>query len=714
MALAPASCKGPGSAYAPSPEFGACLANARATPEVSPIPSATPAEGQDPAYCGDHFPSLDFAAHDPFAGIRYAEPPADLVPPFAACEAALAASLASRPSCDAIEAADLLVSQAGEDDPRWLTGGFDALYPTIQSAIDAAAHCDRIVVRPGVYREQLTIEGKDVRLSSDTWNENGSAEDGDQRVEYTAERIDLGHYYATGERVVVASQPTYLRPLRRAVRTVLEGGGFAEGPTLGGTLAVDPEDPDDPNRGCGNRRPMVDFVAGTTRNTVFDGFTVRLMAQQDHTIPGHGHTLQCRGGSPVIRHNIIHHNGSTGIGVHASWLVTEPLTPPCAHDPALEQETFDNRDYRHGNIEHRPVPLVYDNLSYQNNGLGLGNNHYSCAVMIGNESFWHAVPGEEDEHQSPGIGTRHGAKTLIDLNVVYDNAWTGIATHQGVLQPTDECAADPAGCNHIDERTQAVISRNLVFANGWDEAPEDSRAGIGADGVGLPDQPVVIRGNVVFGARVSGIGVRNQLAGADRGYVLDDTYAVIEGNTVVASALQGITCLGSEYGTTHCAIVGNDSSWNRMNGIGFAEQADGSALHNVVACNSRNGLQTVAAAGGGEIAIYDNIAWANVLAGIVDPGARHDYNVYSANHGHQPTCSDSRRGQRCRDPQVGSDAGGSAGPNDEFVEPGFCDPAGLDFGLREGSWAFDSGADVSDLYPWPITGDGPDRGSHER
>ena len=121
--------------------------------------------------------------------------------------------------------------------------------------------------------------------------------------------------------------------------------------------------------------------------------------------------MQCRGGSPIIRHNVIHHNGSTGVGAHASWLVTEPLAPPCAHDPTLEQTTFSNGDYRHANVELRPVPLVYDNISFQNNGLGLGNNHYSCAVMRGNEAFWNAVPGEEDEHQSPGIGTRHGRLT---------------------------------------------------------------------------------------------------------------------------------------------------------------------------------------------------------------------------------------------------------------------------------------------------------------
>ena len=55
------------------------------------------------------------------------------------------------------------------------------------------------------------------------------------------------------------------------------------------------------------------------------------------------------------------------------------------------------------------------------------------------------------------------------------------------------------------------------------------------------------------------------------------------------------------------------------------------------------------------------------------------------------------------------------GVNDFFVEPGSCEPSALDFGLREGSWALDSGADISDYYGSRLVdGEGPDRGSHEQ
>lgn len=705
---------------AQSTQAGQCAqSNATSPPSAMPSPTTAllvSAEGQNPEQCGTHFPQFDPAVNDPFEEHRYQTLPVDMIPPFEACVVALDELESSRSACDEVSDREtFLVSQQGGTDSRWQQGSFDAWYSTIQDAIDAADHCDTIIVRPGIYREYLRIEGKDVQIFSDTWNEDATSNDGEERVDdYVAERIDLLAYYETGARTVVETREPYLQPLRRSVRTILEGGGYAEGPDLGGTTSLTHGDPDDPDVGCGNRRPMVDFVAGTTRNTIFDGFTVRLMPEQDHTIPGHGHTLQMRGGSPIVVNNIMYNNGSTGAGVHASWLETTPLSPSCEFAPSLEQETFSNSDYRHSNVEYRPVPLIYNNISYQNNGLGLGNNHYSCAVMVNNEVFWNAVPGEEDSHQSPGIGTRHGAKTYLEYNIVYENAWTGIGVRQGYLQPKDACEADPQTCNHIDERTQSVILHNIVFANGSDDAPEDSVGGIGVDGAGLPDEPVLIEGNIVFESRVSGIGARNEYAGEDRGFVMDDTYVVILGNTVFSNTLQGIACRGSDIGTSHCTIVGNNSYWNHMTGIGFTDDASGSALNNVAACNSRAGIQTTSVSGA-DVSIYNNIAWFNVLAGIMDPGSSHDFNVLSGNNGQDAVCQEEPAGNPCINPQLGGGEGTGPGPNDLFFDPYFCDALQYDYSLRDGSPALDSGMDVSFYYSaWPANGFGPDRGSHER
>ena len=672
--------------------------------------------GQDMEHCRNKAPQFDLSTQDPFAAIRYQNPPEDMVPPFAACKKAYMELMSTRPLCDDVKnVRTLLVSQKGSNDPRWKKGGIGAVFTTIQEAIDAANHCDKIIVRPGTYNEYLVIEGKDVQIFSDTWNEDCSTENGNERVNnYVAERIDLLHYYSTGERIIIETHTPYLKPLKRATRTVLEGGGFAEGPNLGGKTRFNEDNPIDPNLGCGNRRPMVNFIAGTTRNTIFDGFSVRLMPQQDHTIPGHGHTLQCRGGSPIIRHNIIYNNGSTGAGVHASWQRTSPLKPPCEYDPSLAQETFRNDDFRNTNIQYRPVPLIYDNISYQNNGLGLGNNHYSCGVMINNESFWNAVPGEEASHQSPGIGTRHGAKTHLEYNIVYENAWTGIGVRQGYLQPKKTCKKNPSNCNHINERTQSVILHNIVFKNGFGKTLIENQGGISLDGAGLPDEPVLVQGNIVYESKVSGIGVRNRYAGKERGFVMDDTYALIVGNTVFNNARQGVTCKGSDYGKSHCTIVGNDSYWNQKSGIGFAKNATGYILNNVAACNSKAGIVTKKA--GGEIPILNNIVYFNKLAGILNAGSKNDYNILSGNKGQKANCGDGSRKNGCKKPQYGGRLSGStSGANDIFVDPLFKNPLKYNYTLLNSSPAIDSGVDISLYYRlWEIKGRGPDRGSHEK
>lgn len=677
--------------------------------ELATYESGAAADGQNTEVCGENYPQFDIATQDPFVEERGTEPAADFTPPFEKCEEEYDALMATRTACDEVASQTLLVAKEGADDPRWTAGDFDAHYPKIQDAIDAAEHCDMIIVRPGIYKEYLSLDGKDLKIYSDVWNEAGTEQDGDERMtDYVAEKIDLLHYYETGERNVEETRTPYLQPLKRAARTILEGGGYEEGPDLGGTITRNHDDPEDPNRGCGNRRPMVDFKAGTTRNTIFDGFSVRLMPEQDHTIPGHGHTLQCRGGSPIIRHNIIYNNGSTGVGAHTSWLNTSPVTPPCAEDATLEQETFSNPDYRGDNTEFRPTPIVYDNISYQNNGLGMGNNHYGCGVMYGNESFWNAVPEDTAGHQSPGIGTRHGAKPYIAYNIVYENAWVGIGVRQGYLQPKAECAEDPEGCNHIDERTQAVVLGNIVYANGHSDTPEENRGAIAIDGAGLPDDPVLVKDNIVFESQVSGIGTRNEYAGVDRGYVMDDTYVDVIDNITFSNARQGITCKGSDYGTSHCNIVGNTSYWNHIGGIGFAENSEGTALHNTVACNNSSGIVTKK---GGDVSIYNNISYYNVNSGILDIGTDHDYNLLSGNNGKDATCGTDKQAQSCTTPQYGKNEGGTdPGENDLFVDPLFTDVLDNDYTLTSSSPALDAATDVSSYYTgWESDNIGSDK-----
>jgi len=231
--------------------------------------------------------------------------------------------------------------------------------------------------------------------------------------------------------------------------------------------------------------------------------------------------------------------------------------------------------------------------------------------------------------------------------------------------------------------------------------------------VGLPAEPVLVKDNVVHESKGAGIGVRNEHAGETRGFVMDDTYALIVGNTVFGNTLQGIGCQGSAYGTSHCTIVGNDAFWNHQVGIGLAEGAAGYVLNNDVVCNTQAGISTVRSRG---VTLLNNIAYFNVMAGIVDPGTGHDFNLLSGNNGQGAACATGPGAERCRNAQCGLGQGSTgARENDLFDDPLFGDAPRHDFTLRDGSPVIDDGTDISAYYPgWPTAGRGPDRGSHER
>ena len=366
-------------------------------------------------------------------------------------------------------------------------------YPTIQAAIDATQACDTVLVRPGTYNEQLMVPARVITVTSDP------ADGGNELVEYAGTFAD-NH----GNDVEISARKPVLR---RALRTILDGTGKA-----GGVDAV----------------PMVDFADGVTRETVFDGFTVQHLPSTDHTIPGHAHTVECRGTSPTIRNNIIRFNGSTGVGSHATF---------------REKEGGATVDWRQANIESIPAPLVERNVSHHNEGMGLGNHHYSQAEMRDNEVFANATL--DLDHSAAGIGSRHGARPTIEGNLVYGNAWGGISVHQGVLQ----------GRHHIDLRTSAVIRGNEVWDNGQPGVPEGNVVGIGVDGAGTPADPVVVENNLVRDSHTAGIGIRNEMSG--EGYVGTDTWVWVTGNVVSGSATVGIACAGGAAGTTHCEVARN-------------------------------------------------------------------------------------------------------------------------------------------------------------
>ena len=250
---------------------------------------------------------------------------------------------------------------------------------------------------------------------------------------------------------------------RRTLRTVLDGSKSEKSP-----------------------HGMIDFAPGAGRGTIVDGFTIQNLPKQDHHQPGHAHGINIRGASPIIMNCLVRRNGSTGIGSHVIY--RDQGTP------------MEKRDFRRANIKHEARAVIYHNIVHGNFGLGIGCNHFSAPLLLGNEVF-----GNDDSElgeMSPGMGCKHGAAPLIVGNIIHGNTGGGILCKVGEQQ----------GAHQIDSPTHPEIRGNVVYENGND------RPGIATDGGGSVSQPVRIIGNCVVGSRAVGIG----LTGGAVGIVTDN------------------------------------------------------------------------------------------------------------------------------------------------------------------------------------------------
>lgn len=253
---------------------------------------------------------------------------------------------------------------------------------------------------------------------------------------------------------------------------------------------------------------MVNFALGLGRNTIVDGFTIQNMPKQDHHQPGHAHAVNLRGASPVIENCYVLNNGSTGIGSHVAYRNSEKKIS----------------DFRQANILYKSQPVIYRNIVAGNFGLGIGCNHFSEAVVLGNEAFKND-DSEVSQTPSPGIGIKHGAAPTIVGNIVHDNIGGGILTQPG----------EPQGKSGVDRPTHPTVENNVVFASG------DVHPGISAGGAGSATAPVRILGNFVYNGGTAGIGVAEK------------AYAILENNVITGTTGPGI----SINGATAIKINGN-------------------------------------------------------------------------------------------------------------------------------------------------------------
>lgn len=338
-------------------------------------------------------------------------------------------------------------------------------HATIQAAIDAARPGDTVEVGAGTWREQILLRAG-VRLASDPAN------GGDEPV---------------------AVEGAALPVPRRALRTILDGTGF------------------DPSS-----RGVVDVEPGAGRDTVLDGFTIQNLAKQDHHRPDHAHAINIRGASPIVVHNLVRDNGSTGIGCHAVF-----------DDPAAAPEA---RDLREARVHHKAEPVIYGNVVRGNFGLGIGSNFYCRALIAGNEVFANddSALGQQ---VTPGIGAKHGAAPRVVGNVVHDNPGGGVLVQVG----------EPIGAHSPDRATALEAVGNVVYRNG------PGRPAIAARGAGTAERPVLVRDNVVLES--GGVGIA----------LVEGAVGSVVGNTVAGAASAGIAIVAS----TSLALDGN-----RVSGAG--------------------------------------------------------------------------------------------------------------------------------------------------
>ena len=244
---------------------------------------------------------------------------------------------------------------------------------------------------------------------------------------------------------------------------------------------------------------MIDFDPGVGPTTIVDGFTIQNLPIQNHHKPGHAHGLNIRGASPVITNCLIRNMGSTGIGAHVVY-----------HDQ--ESPGF-KRDFRWDNIKHQASPVLFKNIIHGSLGLGIGCNHFSTPIILGNEVFGNDDSSLGDPIVSPGIGNKHGSAATIVGNLVHDNPGGGILCKYG----------EPQGAHPIDRPAHPTFSKNIIYNNGSD------KPAVSCQGCGSNEDPVSITENYLFNSGSIGIALGRGAVG------------IIEDNMLSKIAKPGIT-----------------------------------------------------------------------------------------------------------------------------------------------------------------------------
>ncbi len=478
-------------------------------------------------------------------------------------------------------------------------GTIDHPFDKIQEGINAASTRDTVLVRDGLYNEQIVMK-EGIKLVSDSSNGGNDLIPGPGYAEI---------YGEVSKKV-----------LRRANRTIIDGTGFPNGTEA---------------------KSMIEFPEGATIATQIDGFSIQNMPDAP---PADAHVAEFRGASGTAINCIAHDNGATGFGSLASF--------------PDQDKPWGERDLRYQNIRNESHPIIVNNVAYRQIGKCFGNNWYGYAIIFKNEAFESITPDGIYPH-GPAITNCHGSHGLVVDNLVYKADWVGVGGKMGgtkgstnpVNRPThpiirgnrvydsgdnDATGIHGAGIgadntggydpklgrivyqviedNYVNGASNAgigcrrltglyhqggyVIIRNNTVSNG-------GRCGEGA-GIGLNSTAhvVEISGNVVHHNHDAGIGLKNG-AHAD----------LIANNTAYSNGMAGIGVKGSAHADL---ITGNTVYSNSMAGIGIKEGASAGIIENNNAYdNTMAGIGNDGTSGAVTVdAIRNNVVTSNGEVGI--------------------------------------------------------------------------------------------------
>jgi hypothetical protein len=270
-------------------------------------------------------------------------------------------------------------------------------YSSIQRAIDSAQYGNTVIVREGVYYEQITMkEGVDVvadgtvqeRYDFTTANRtiiDGSSGDGGG-----------GHCGGGG----MERGPNVVRGADEAT---------IDGFTLTGVIIENPEEIGPRSGGNGVLCVEKKTLRGTSPTI------------QNCIITGNSRGIACSyGACPIIRHNKILENPFAGIGTRT--VEGYPVTAPIICDG--NEISSNGKVYGNAGIGcNGSSPTITNNFISDNGAAGIGCENGATVVITDNEICNNAAAGIGTSEEEPA------AHIEVRRNVIHDNEGAGIGCH---------------------------------------------------------------------------------------------------------------------------------------------------------------------------------------------------------------------------------------------------------------------------------------------